>query len=276
MNESGSSSVRTESTTIPVTGQEFDMTTYLARPDDDASYPTLVVIHEAFGLDPHIQDITRRLANEGYVAIAPDLFSLDAFGRTVKPEELLELMSLRFSLPAERRGDPAAVQEAIDVLPEEKAERFREISAWNSKRDPAALVSPLTSTVEWARERSDTTDGVGVTGFCFGGGMTLRLAFAGTRLDAAVPFYGANPPLEQASQVQCPLLLMYGRRDPFIIPGLPALFGALIEAELDFGARIYENTGHAFLNDARPEMYSAQDAPIAWGETIRFLGAHLH
>ena len=268
--------VRDERLTLPGRGQDLEMTLYCARPDDDASYPAVVVIHEAFGLDAHIADLTRRIAAQGYVAVAPDLFSRDPFGRTVSPEEMKQTLSLRMALPPERRGDPAALEEALGTLPRDESTRLREVLAWSARRDPAASVPPLERAATWAQERADTTGTVGVTGFCFGGGMTLRLAFAGAPLAAAAPFYGQNPPLEQAGQVRCPLLLMYGRNDPFIMPGLPALISAVQEAGLTYELHVYEQAGHAFLNDTRPEMYHAPSAQDAWGQLTRFFARHLH
>jgi len=268
-------SVRAERQNIALPDQQEELTIYVARPEDDRAYPAVLVIHEAFGLDEHIADVTRRLAAEGFVAIAPDLFSLDPFGRTVTPEEMQESMRLRMALPTERRMDPAAMAEALAQLPEARATRLRQVIAWSAQRDMAALVPPLQQLVAWARGRADTTTAVGVTGFCFGGGMTLRLAFAGAAIDAAAPFYGQNPPLEQAGQVRCPLLLMYGRNDPFIMPGVPALLGALQGAALTYELHVYEQAGHAFLNDTRPDMYGAIAAQDAWRQLTRFFGQHL-
>jgi len=267
--------VRAERQNIALPDQQEELTIYVARPEDDRAYPAVLVIHEAFGLDEHIADVTRRLAAEGFVAIAPDLFSLDPFGRTVTPEEMQESMRLRMALPTERRMDPAAMAEALAQLPEARATRLRQVIAWSAQRDMAALVPPLQQLVAWARGRADTTTAVGVTGFCFGGGMTLRLAFAGAAIDAAAPFYGQNPPLEQAGQVRCPLLLMYGRNDPFIMPGVPALLGALQGAALTYELHVYEQAGHAFLNDTRPDMYGAIAAQDAWRQLTRFFGQHL-
>jgi carboxymethylenebutenolidase len=267
--------VRDQWTTLPSTEGELEMRLYSARPDDTTNYPSLIVIHEAFGLEEHIQDLTRRFAAEGYVAVAPDLFSVDQFGRTVAPEEIKEVFGIRRSLPAERRNDPAALDEALNTLPAERAARLREVIAWSARRDIAALVSSLEKVVAWTRERTDTTDAVGVVGFCFGGGMVLRLAFAGAPISAAAPFYGQNPPLEQASAVRCPLLLMYGRKDPFIMPGVPALLDAIQRANLTYEVHIYEEAGHAFLNDTRPEMYHAPSAHDAWNQTRRFFARHL-
>ena len=267
--------VRDERLTLPGRGQEREMNLYCARPDDTRSYPAVVVIHEAFGVDAHITDLTRRIAAEGYVAVAPDLFSIDPFGCTVSPDEIKQTMSLRRALPAERRGNPAALEDALGTLPPARAARLREVLAWSARRDPGALVPPLERVVTWAQERVDTTGAVGVTGFCFGGGMTLRLAFAGAPLAAAAPFYGQNPPLEQAGQVRCPLLLMYGRNDPFIMPGVPTLLSAVQEAGLTYELHVYEQAGHAFLNDTRPEMYHAPSAQDAWGQLTRFFARHL-
>ncbi|HEY8746062.1 MAG TPA: dienelactone hydrolase family protein [Chloroflexota bacterium] len=267
--------VQAERQSIALPGQQEELTVYVARPEDDRAYPAVLLIHEAFGLDEHIAEVTRRLAAEGFVVVAPDLFSLDSFGRTVTPAEMMEGMRLRMALPPERRMDPAAMAEALAQLPEAQGTRLRQVLAWSAQRDNAALVPPLQELVAWARARSDTTAAVGVTGFCFGGGMTLRLAFAGAAIDAAAPFYGQNPPLEQAGQVRCPLLLMYGRNDPFIMPGLPALLGALHGAERSYELHVYEQAGHAFLNDTRPDMYGRVAAEDAWHQLTRFFGQHL-
>ena len=267
--------VRDERLTLAGRGPEIEMTLYCARPDDTWSYPAVVVIHEAFGVDAHIADLTRRIAAEGYVAVAPDLFSIDPFGRTVSPDEIKQTLHLRMALPPERRGDPAALEDALSTLPREQATRLRDVLAWSVRRDPAALVPPLEGVATWAQERADTTGAVGVTGFCFGGGMTLRLAFAGAPLAAAAPFYGQNPPLERAGQVRCPLLLMYGRNDPFIMPAVPALLSVVQEAGLTYELHVYEQASHAFLNDTRPEMYHAPSAQDAWGQLTRFFARHL-
>jgi carboxymethylenebutenolidase len=249
---------------------------YVVRPEEAGPRPALIVIHEAFGVDEHIQDITRRFAAEGYVAVAPDLFWLEPFGRTVKPEELRKAMSVRFSLPPDQRNNPAAMEEALGKLPEAQAARLRDIMAWTARRDMGALVTPLERGVAWARQQEDTTQAVGVIGFCFGGGMVLRLVFAGAAVDAAAPFYGQNPPLEQASAVRCPLLLMYGRNDPFIMPGVPKLLSAIQEAGLTYEMHIYEDAGHAFLNDTRPQMYNEAAARDAWIHVTSFFVRHLH
>src|SRR5436305_9064616 len=151
-----SQTVRDEHLTLPGREQELEMTLYCARPDDDASYPPVVVIHEAFGLDAHIADLTRRIAAQGYVALAPDLFSIDPFGRTVSPDEIKQTMRLRMALPPERRGDTAALEEALGTLPRDEAARLREVLAWSARRDPAALVPALGRVAAWAQERTDT------------------------------------------------------------------------------------------------------------------------
>src|SRR5256885_10280561 len=159
--------VRDERLTLPGRGQELEMMLYCARPYDGASYPAVVVIHEAFGLDAHIADLTRCIAAEGYVAVAPDLFSIDPFGCTVSPDEIKQTMSLRMALPAERRGNPAALEDALGTLPPAPAARLREVLAWSTRRNPAALVPPLDLVVTWAQERVTTTDAAALTGSCF-------------------------------------------------------------------------------------------------------------
>lgn len=264
-----------ERTEIAATAEEPAMRLLVAKPHDGKSHPTLIVIHEAFGIDAWVEDITRRFAGEGYVAVAPDLFSVDPFGKTVRPDEVMEVFSLRYRLPPERRGDAEAMEEELSKLPEERAERLRGVMRWSAQRDMGALVRHVERAVHWSRRREDTTQKVGMVGFCFGGGMVLRAAVEGLLIDAAAPFYGANPPLEQVASVKCPLLLMYGRNDPYIIPQIPALVKALVEADLPFGLHVYPEAGHAFLNDLRPEMYNAAASKLAWPETLHFLGQHL-
>jgi carboxymethylenebutenolidase len=255
--------------------QEGALRLHCAQPADGGRHPALIVIHEAFGVDAHIEALTRRFAQAGYHAIAPDLFSLDPFGRTVTPDEIKETFRLRMAVPAARRMDPAATEEALGSLPPERAARLRSVMAWSAQRDMAAIVSPLFELIDWARRRDDTTDAVVMTGFCYGGGVTLRLAFAGAPLTASAPFYGQNPPLEQVTQVRCPLLLMYGRNDPFIMPGVPALLEALQQAQRPYELHLYEQAGHAFLNDTRPDAYQQEAAEDAWGQLLRFFARHL-
>ncbi|HZU12687.1 MAG TPA: dienelactone hydrolase family protein [Chloroflexota bacterium] len=267
--------VRPQWVTLPDVGPEPGMRIYMVRPADEGTYPSVLVIQEAFGLDEHIQDVTLRFAREGYVAIAPDLFSLDQFGRTVKPQEIQDLFALRRQIPVERRRDPAALDDEIAKLPPTQAERMRLVARWSSNRDLGQFVEPLSHVLNWARRQPGSTGKVGITGYCMGGGVTLQVAFAGLPVDAAAPYYGSNPPLEKANQVRCPLLLIYGRKDPFIMPGVPALLGALLDAELDFGMHIYEDAGHAFLNDMRPDMFNPEAAADAWYLTLEFFQQHL-
>ncbi|MGH2448592.1 MAG: dienelactone hydrolase family protein [Chloroflexota bacterium] len=269
------SNVQTEWHTLEKSGQQPELKTYIAKPGGQGPWPALIVIHEAFGLDEHIQDVTRRFAGEGYLAVAPDLFWLEPAGRTITPDDIKELFGVRFKLPPDKMRDPDALIAEIDKLPTAKADRLREVMRWSSERDGTLYVPALRRLVDWARGRSDSSNKVGVTGFCMGGGLTLALSFDGADIDAAAPFYGQNPPLEQASQVKSPLLLMYGRKDPFIMPGVPALIAAIVEAELDFAMHVYEEAGHAFLNDARPEMYSEAAARNAWPLTLAFFERHL-
>lgn len=253
-----------------------EMRAYVSRPDNQQRYPALIIIHEAYGLDPHFEDLARRFAGEGYIAMAADLFSTDPFGRTLRPDEIQRASRVTWSIPAERRRDPAAVAEALSALPGEEASRMRDIVAWQTRRDISATVEPLERLMEWIRQRPDVTGNVGMIGFCYGGGVVSRVAFSGAPLDAGASFYGQNPPLDQVAKVRAPLLFMYGRRDPFIMPQVPALLGAVQGADLPYAMRIYEDAGHAFFNDTRPEMYNGDAARDAWHATTQFLARHLH
>jgi carboxymethylenebutenolidase len=256
-------------------GGDLPMRVFVSAPREEAPCASLLVIHEAFGIDEWVQSITSRFAGEGFVAVAPDLFSVDSFGKTVKPDEVKEIFALRSRLPSDRRGDAGALEEELSKLPPARAGRLGEVMEWSSRRDMGALVPHIERALTWSRGLEGATGKVGMVGFCFGGGMTLRAVAEGLELDAAAPFYGANPPLEKVGSVICPLLLMYGRNDPYIMPQVPALLEAILTANLRFVRHVYEEAGHAFLNDQRPEMYSEGASKDAWRKTIVFFKTHV-
>ncbi len=262
-------------TSIPGATTDVEMRVFIATPSGRERPPGLVLIHEAFGIDQWVQDITRRFASEGFITAAPDLFSVDPFGRTVKPEEVMELFALRGRVPPERRRDPGALNEVLSTLPAERADRLRQVMQWSGNRDMGALAAHVDRAVQWLRSNDWCGDKVGLLGFCFGGGMTLRSLVEGVAVDAAAPFYGSNPPLDRISAVSCPLLLMYGRNDPFIMPQVPDLVRAVQDADLQYGLHVFEQAGHAFLNDQRPDMYSESASAEAWPITINFFQRHL-
>jgi len=188
---------------------------YLARPAGaKGRLPSVLVVHENRGLNPHIEDITRRLALDGFLAFAPDaLFNLGGYpGDEDKARELFGKLDA-----GKTRADFVAAARALQALPEGNGR-------------------------------------VGVVGFCFGGGIANYLATQLPDLAAAVPFYGGQPPAEEVAKIKAPLLIHYAGQDERINAGWPKYEAALKAAGVPFEAHIYAGTQHGFNNDTTPRF----------------------
>lgn len=221
---------------VAIPASDTTLIGYLARPADEVPVPVILVCHENRGLNPHIQDVTRRFAKAGYVSLAVDLLS--------------------------RQGGSAAVGEgnvpgalgAID--PDQFVEDFR--SGWLHLRDQAFADAGR----------------VGMTGFCFGGGVTWRAATQMPELLAAVPFYGPHPPLEDVPNIRAAVLAIYGERDSRINAGIPAIEAAMLENNKIFEKMIYSNADHAFHNDTSTR-HKPEAAEDAWGRTLAWFDQYV-
>jgi carboxymethylenebutenolidase len=213
---------------------------YLARPASagNAKLPTILVVHENRGLNPHIEDITRRIALDGYMAFAPD--ALTPLG-----------------------GYPQAVEK-----PEDKA---RELFA---KLDQKKTTEDFITAVEWLSTRADTTAKIGVTGFCYGGGMAHMLAVRVPSLAASVPFYGNHPAAADAAKVKTPLLIHFAGVDERINAAWPAYETALKAVGANYTAHTYAGTQHGFNNDTTPR-FDVTAAKLAWERTMAFFDKHV-
>ena len=214
---------------VQIPAPDTNILGYLARPSSGEVAPVILVCHENRGLTPHIQEVTRRFAKAGYVGLAVDLLS--------------------------RQGGSAAVgQENVpgtlgNISPDQFVEDFR--SGWQYLQgEPFA---------EAAR--------VGMTGFCFGGGVTWRVATQMPELLAAVPFYGPHPPLEDVPNIQAAVLAIYGELDNRINSGIPAIEQAMQENNKIFEKIIYQGADHAFHNDTG-SRYHPEAARDAWEKTL--------
>jgi carboxymethylenebutenolidase len=211
-------------------GESGPMKAYLARPKEGTRYPAVIVIHENRGLVPHIEDVTRRMAREGFLALAPD--ALSPIGGTPK--------------------------DATNV-----PEMFK-------KLDMQQTVKDFVDAVKYLKTNPLTTGKVGCTGFCWGGGMTNQVAVNSPDLDAAVPYYGRQPSAEDVEKIKAPLMAHYAENDPMIDPGIPAFEEALKKYHKDYRIFIYPGTSHAFNNDTNPERYNESAAKLAWSRTVAF------
>jgi carboxymethylenebutenolidase len=208
---------------------------YLARPKSDAKLPGIVVIHQNRGLNPHIEDVTRRVALEGYVAVGVDCMSV--LGGTPKDED-------------------------------QAMKDFTKLTAGQATGE-------LVQAVAFLKSRSDVNGKIGTIGFCWGGGMVNRLAeAAGPDLNAGVAFYGTAPPLDQVSKIKAAMLLNYAGLDERVNATRPGYEDALKAAHVEYTAYVYPNVNHAFFDDTT-ERYNAEAAKLAWDRGKAFFAQHL-
>jgi carboxymethylenebutenolidase len=212
-------------------GETGEVRASFARPKGDTKLPGVIVIHENRGLNPHTEDVARRVALEGFLAIAPD--ALSPLG-----------------------GTPDDVDEARSLM--------REL-------DGQSTMKNFLAAVKYLKTHPQSTGKVGVMGFCWGGGMTNQLAVNSPDLVAAIPFYGRQPESEDVPKIKASMLLHYAGLDERINAGIPALEEALKAASIDYKMHMYEGAGHAFFNDANPGRYHEEAAKLAWERTIAFL-----
>lgn len=221
--------IKTEFITFP--GADTTMKGYLARPTAAGKYPAVVVIHENRGLNPHIEDVARRVALAGFVALAPD--ALSAAG-----------------------GTPADETQMRELF---------------GKLDPTATRNNFMKVVEYLKTRSDSTGKVGCVGFCWGGAMANQLAVHVPDLKAAVPFYGRQPDVADVPNIKAAVQLHYGGLDERVNAGIPAYEEALKKAGVKYELYVYEGAQHAFHNDTAPTRYNEAAARLAWERTVKFL-----
>lgn len=211
------------------------MSGYLARLRGEEKRPGVIVIHENRGLNPHIKDVTRRIALEGFLAFAPD--ALAPVG-----------------------GTPADEDKAREMI---------------SELDAEATVRRLAAAVPFLAAHPLSTGKVGAVGFCWGGGMVNELAAAGTGLAAGVPYYGRQLATERVPEVAAPLCLHYAGIDERINAGIDAYVAALKAAGKSYEVYVYEGANHAFNNDTNAARYDRAAADLAWNRSVAFLKKHL-
>ena len=216
---------------IKYPGETGEIRASLARPKGDEKLPGVIVIHENRGLNPHLEDVARRVALEGFLAIAPD--ALSPLG-----------------------GTPGDADEARNMI---------------GKLDNEKTTKNFVAAVKYLKTHPQSTGKVGVMGFCWGGGMSNQVAVNSPDLNAAVPFYGRQPNLEDVPKIKAALLIHYAGMDERINEGIPAYEAALKAASVDYKIYMYEGAAHAFFNDTNPDRYNKEAAQLAWERTITFL-----
>lgn len=212
-------------------GASGEMRAYLAGLKDAAKSPAVIVVHENRGLNAHIEDVARRLAAEGFLALAPDALSSSG-------------------------GTPPDQDVAI-----------KRIGQLNPQTNTANFVAAA----QYLKTHPKSTGKVGVVGFCWGGAVANQLAVHAPDLTAAVPYYGRQPAEEDVPKIKASLLLHYAGQDEAIDKGIPAYEAALKKAGVNYRIYMYEGAKHAFNNDTNAERYNKEAAELAWSRTVSFL-----
>ena len=216
---------------ITYSGDGAEMKGYLARPKAKGKYPAVMVIHENRGLNPHIEDVTRRMALEGFLTLGPD--ALSPLG-----------------------GTPANEDQARDLF---------------QKLDAPKNLNNFIKGFDYLKRREDCSGKLGCIGFCWGGAMANQLAVNVPELKAAIPFYGRQPEASDVPKIKAALMLHYAGADDRINAGIPAYEEALKKAGINYQLFMYEGAQHAFHNDTAPTRYNEAAAKLAWSRSIAFL-----
>ena len=223
---------RVEGKDVTYAGSKGEMKGYLVRPKDAAGkLGGVIVIHENRGLNPHIRDVARRMALEGFIALAPDFLS--PLG-----------------------GTPENEDKARDMF---------------TNLDPALTAANAEASLVYLAKLEGANGKVGAVGFCWGGGLINRFATISPELKAGVAYYGAQPPASDVPNIKAALLLHYAGLDDRINAGIDAYRKELQAGDKTFEIFVYDGVNHAFNNDTSAARYDKKAADLAWGRTVEFL-----
>jgi carboxymethylenebutenolidase len=229
--------------TVPSPNGHGSIRGYFARPfsadsraETGAKLPGILVIHENRGLNPHTEDVARRFALANFNAFAPDTLS-----------------SVGFYPGDDYRGGQAF-----------------------AKLDRPKMSQDLIAAARWLKARADGNGRIGVTGFCFGGGMSNALAgHLGDELAAAAPFYGGATPAADVPKIKAAILINHGALDKALVDAYPAQEAELKKNNIRYEGHLWPNSVHGFFNDATPERYNRETAEQAWTRTLAWFNQHV-
>jgi carboxymethylenebutenolidase len=230
------SRIKTETVTVPSPQGNGSIKGYLARPANaTGKLPVVLVVHENRGLNPYVEDVARRLAVAGYIALAPD--GLTTVG-----------------------GYPGDEEKGVALF---------------ATVDNVKMREDFLAAARWLKARPDSNGKLGAVGFCFGGSVVNQLAVRmGGDLAAAVPYYGGQPSAEDAAKIKAPLLAQYGELDERITSGWPAFDKALTAAKVTHEGYVYKGAMHGFHNDTTPR-YAEAAAKQSWDRTLAWFNKYL-
>jgi carboxymethylenebutenolidase len=237
----GASDMDVQTQMVEIPSGAGTMPAFLARPRSAGRLPAVIVVMEAFGLNDHIKDVAKRIAAEGYVTLAPDLYWRGGKGRTAKYDDLPNAIGMMQSL---KDGD---------------------------------IVTDVRSAVAYLEKDSSVrADRIGITGFCMGGRVSfLAAAELPDKIKAAAPFYGGGIPIDKTEKTKAPMLIFFGEDDGFIpLDQVDALRAELAKHKKPAEVVVYKGAGHGFFCNER-DSYQQQAASDAWERLGKFFGQHL-
>ncbi len=223
---------------VSYAGRACALKAFVAEPAGVETAPAAIVVQEWWGLNEHIREVARRLAREGYFAVAPDLYSRQGNRVATEPNGAAQLMG-------------------------------------GLKKEDG--IADLQTTVAWLRAQKPTRSArIGVTGFCMGGSYAILLPCESREIAAAAPFYGEIPTDEKLKNLGCPIFYAYGENDGWIQRAdVDRLAAALKKFDKRGEVKVYAGCSHGFFNDTRPDVYRAAEAKDAWDRTLKLFAANL-
>ncbi len=253
---------------FPGKGRELDG--YLALPGGAGRRPAVVVIQEIWGLDEHIREVARRLAGEGYVALAPDLYTGE-LRQVMARDRIVAAMTFLRQAPPEIQRDPSRIEALIAERPAEEQPGLRALLRVMGPAQREAFALDLVAALAFLGSLPEVDSGrLASLGFCLGGGLSARLATLAPELACCVIFYGENPPLEEVPRIQAAVLGLYGGEDSRITDRVPEFVEAMRRAGKSLEHHVYAGAAHAFFNDTRPSHHP-EAAADAWRRVLDFL-----
>ncbi len=227
---------RLETAYVDYSGVDGSVRAYLAKPiGTNQPLPGVLIIHENRGLNAHIEDVARRAALAGFLALAPD--GLSYVGGALEDQEA-------------------------------SRDRFAEA-------DRDRITDDVTAALPYLAARTDCTGTLGAVGFCYGGGVAMQCAARSSAVKAGVCFYGRALSAEEVDRVEAPLMMHYACDDPRVNEGIPAFRALLDEKGVAYSLNMYPGTGHGFHNDTSAARYNAEAAGLAWERTLDFFATYL-